>query len=119
MRPSSSRTRSTRRPAAERTIRTPPRGATVSRALQPAEAIGQRLHRRALACLQRAVEEGQVVVRTRQRMRQQLDRRGPAYYALTAVTLLMELDLWLFGALKSGSYCLVVEKPVEHEQANM
>ena len=39
--------------------------------------------------------------------------RGPAYYALTAVTLLMELDLWLFGALKSGSYCMVVEKPVE------
>jgi hypothetical protein len=29
------------------------------------------------------------------------------------VTLLMELDLWLFGALKSGSYCMVVEKPIE------
>jgi hypothetical protein len=52
-------------------------------------------------------------IRARQRMRQRLDRRGPAYYALTAVTLLMELDLWLFGALKSGSYCMVVEKPVE------
>jgi hypothetical protein len=26
---------------------------------------------------------------------------------------LMELDLWLFGALKSGSYCMVVEKPAE------
>jgi len=44
-------------------------------------------------------------------MRGQLERRGPAYYALTAITLLMELDLWLFGALKSGSYCMVVEKP--------
>jgi ubiquinone/menaquinone biosynthesis C-methylase UbiE len=53
-------------------------------------------------------------IRARQRMRGQLERRGPAFYALTAVTLLMELDLWLFGALKSGSYCVVVEKPVEH-----
>ena len=52
-------------------------------------------------------------IRARQRMRGQLERRGPAFYALTAVTLLMELDLWLFGALKSGSYCMVVEKPVE------
>jgi ubiquinone/menaquinone biosynthesis C-methylase UbiE len=52
-------------------------------------------------------------IRARQRMRRRLERRGPAYYALTAVTLLMELDLWLFGALKSGSYCMVVEKPVE------
>ncbi len=53
-------------------------------------------------------------IRARQRMRGQLERRGPAFYALTAVTLLMELDLWLFGALKSGSYCMVVEKPADH-----
>jgi hypothetical protein len=52
-------------------------------------------------------------IRARQRMRGRLERRGPSFYALTAVTLLMELDLWLFGALKSGSYCMVVEKPVE------
>jgi hypothetical protein len=52
-------------------------------------------------------------IRARQRMRGRLERRGPVYYALTAVTLLMELDLWLFGALRSGSYCMVVEKPVE------
>ncbi len=52
-------------------------------------------------------------IRARQRMRGRLERRGPAYYALVAVTLLMELDLWLFGGLKSGSYCMVVEKPVE------
>jgi len=52
-------------------------------------------------------------IRARQRMRDRLERRGPAFYALTAVTLLMELDLWLFGALKSGSYCMVVEKRVE------
>jgi len=52
-------------------------------------------------------------IRARQRMRGRLERRGPVYYALTAVTLLMELDLWLFGALRSGSYCMVVEKLVE------
>ena len=43
--------------------------------------------------------------------RTRLERRGPAYYALMAVTLLMELDLWLFGKLRSGSYFVVVEKP--------
>jgi ubiquinone/menaquinone biosynthesis C-methylase UbiE len=50
-------------------------------------------------------------IRARQRMRARLERRGPAYYALTAVTLMMELDLWLFGRLRSGSYFIVVEKP--------
>jgi hypothetical protein len=44
-------------------------------------------------------------------MRDRLARRGLAFYALTTVTLLMELDLWLFGALRSGSYFIVVEKP--------
>ena len=44
-------------------------------------------------------------------MRERLEHRGPAYYALMAVTLLMELDLWLFGGLRSGSYFIVVEKP--------
>jgi ubiquinone/menaquinone biosynthesis C-methylase UbiE len=49
-------------------------------------------------------------IRARRRMRERLERRGPAYYALMAVTLLMELDLWLFGRLRSGSYFIVVEK---------
>jgi ubiquinone/menaquinone biosynthesis C-methylase UbiE len=49
-------------------------------------------------------------IRARRRMRAQLTRRGPAYYALLAITLLMELDLWLFGWLRSGSYFIVVEK---------
>ena len=44
-------------------------------------------------------------------MRARLEQRGPTYYALMAVTLLMELDLWLFGRLRSGSYFIVVEKP--------
>jgi hypothetical protein len=50
-------------------------------------------------------------IRARQRMRHRLERRGAAYYGLLAVTLMMELDLWLFGALRSGSYFIVVEKP--------
>jgi ubiquinone/menaquinone biosynthesis C-methylase UbiE len=49
-------------------------------------------------------------IRARQRMRERLQRRGLAFYGLTAVTLLMELDLWLFGKLRSGSYFIVVEK---------
>ncbi len=51
-------------------------------------------------------------IRARQRMRARLQRRGLVYYALLAVTLFMELDLWLFGRLRSGSYFVVVEKPV-------
>jgi ubiquinone/menaquinone biosynthesis C-methylase UbiE len=50
-------------------------------------------------------------IRARQRIRTRLERRGLAYYALMAVTLMMELDLWLFGKLRSGSYFIVVEKP--------
>lgn len=49
-------------------------------------------------------------IQARRRMRGYLERRGPAYYALLAVTLVMELDLHLFGALRSGSYFIVVEK---------
>jgi ubiquinone/menaquinone biosynthesis C-methylase UbiE len=49
-------------------------------------------------------------IRARRLMRERLERRGPSYYALLAVTLLMELDLWLFGRLRSGSYFIVVEK---------
>ncbi len=49
-------------------------------------------------------------IRARQRLRRYLDRQGPVYYGLQAVTLLMELDLWLFGWMRSGSYFLVVEK---------
>src|SRR4029450_806518 len=47
-------------------------------------------------------------IRARRRMRARLERRGPTYYALMGVTLLMELDLWLFGGLRSGSYFIVV-----------
>lgn len=49
-------------------------------------------------------------IRARRRMRGYLHQRGPVYYALEAVTRLMELDLILFGSLRSGSYFIVVEK---------
>jgi ubiquinone/menaquinone biosynthesis C-methylase UbiE len=50
-------------------------------------------------------------IRARQRLRGRLGRKGLVYYGLLAVTLLMELDLRLFGGLRSGSYFIVVEKP--------
>lgn len=49
-------------------------------------------------------------IRARRRMRGYLNQHGPVYYALEAVTKLMELDLILFGALRSGSYFIVVQK---------
>ncbi len=49
-------------------------------------------------------------IRARQRFRGYLQRRGVVYYSLHAVTLMMELDLWLFGWMRSGSYFLLVEK---------
>jgi ubiquinone/menaquinone biosynthesis C-methylase UbiE len=50
-------------------------------------------------------------IRARQRVRTRLTSRGPTFWALTLITYLMELDLWLFGKLRSGSYFIVVEKP--------
>jgi len=55
-------------------------------------------------------------IRARQRIRTHLERRGLAYYTLMAVTLIMELDLRLFGRLRSGSYFIVVEKPGARSQ---
>lgn len=49
-------------------------------------------------------------IRARRRIRGRLAQRGPVYYGLLAVTLFMELDLWLFGQLRSGSYFIIVEK---------
>lgn len=55
-------------------------------------------------------------IRARQKMRGMLHTRGPVYYALLLVTLVMELDLWLFGHLRSGSYFILVEKPAYKTQ---
>ncbi len=52
-------------------------------------------------------------IRARHLMRNRLTTRGASYYALLAVTMVMDLDLLLFGSLPSGSYCLLVEKPHE------
>lgn len=59
-----------------------------------------------------AVTEGTArEIRARQRMRGWLTHKGPIYYALLAITLLMELDLRLFGWMRCGSYFILVEKP--------
>jgi hypothetical protein len=50
-------------------------------------------------------------IRARRRLRGSLDRKGGLYYFLMLVTWFMELDIWLFGSLRSGSYFIVVEKP--------
>jgi ubiquinone/menaquinone biosynthesis C-methylase UbiE len=49
-------------------------------------------------------------IRARRSARSRLARRGSFFYALGAVTLLMELDLRLFGWMRCGSYFLLVEK---------
>jgi hypothetical protein len=50
-------------------------------------------------------------IRARRRLRKQLNRTSPVYWVLQFITWTMELDLWLFGSLHSGSYFIVVEKP--------
>lgn len=50
-------------------------------------------------------------IRARRRLRTQLTRTSPIYWIIQFVTWMMELDLWLFGSLHSGSYFIVVEKP--------
>jgi ubiquinone/menaquinone biosynthesis C-methylase UbiE len=50
-------------------------------------------------------------IRARRRIRGALNPANPVYWALLAITLLMELDLWLFGWMRCGSYFIVVEKP--------
>jgi ubiquinone/menaquinone biosynthesis C-methylase UbiE len=46
----------------------------------------------------------------RRRIRHQLTPRSPVYWALSALTLLMELDVWLFGRLRTGPYFVLAEK---------
>ncbi len=50
-------------------------------------------------------------IRARRRLRTQLKPTSPIYWVIQFVTWMMELDLWLFGSLHSGSYFIVVEKP--------
>lgn len=46
----------------------------------------------------------------RRRIRHQLTPRSPVYWALWALTLLMELDVRLFGGLRTGPYFVLAEK---------
>ena len=46
----------------------------------------------------------------RRRIRHQLTPRSPVYWALWAITGLMELDVWLFGRLRTGPYFVLAEK---------
>ncbi len=46
----------------------------------------------------------------RRAMRRHLTKRSPIYWALFAITLLMELDLWLFGRMRTGPYFVLAEK---------
>ncbi len=46
----------------------------------------------------------------RRAMRRHLTKTSPVYWALYAITLLMELDLWLFGWMRTGPYFVLAEK---------
>lgn len=46
----------------------------------------------------------------RQRIRGRLNRRSPVYWALQALTLLMELDVVVWGRLRTGPYFVLAEK---------
>ncbi|MBA3469320.1 MAG: class I SAM-dependent methyltransferase [Herpetosiphonaceae bacterium] len=46
----------------------------------------------------------------RRAMRRHLTKTSPIYWALYAITLLMELDLWLFGWMRTGPYFVLAEK---------
>ena len=47
----------------------------------------------------------------RQRLRGQLNPRSPVYWILSLLTTLMELDVVLWGALRTGPYYVLAEKP--------
>jgi ubiquinone/menaquinone biosynthesis C-methylase UbiE len=51
----------------------------------------------------------------RRRIRHQLTPRSPVYWALYALTLLMELDVWLLGRLRTGPYFVLAEKVVTQQ----
>ncbi len=46
----------------------------------------------------------------RQRIRSSLNRSSLVYWALQALTLLMELDVILLGSLRTGPYYVLAEK---------
>ena len=54
----------------------------------------------------------------RRRIRHQLTPRSPVYWALYALTLLMELDVWLLGRLRTGPYFVLAEKVATPQQTS-
>ena len=58
----------------------------------------------------RGRDSGDAVARARADARARLSQRGPAYYALVALTLAMKLDLFLFGRIKSGPFFALLRK---------
>lgn len=52
----------------------------------------------------------------RQRLRRRLTPRSPVYWALAALTWLMELDVRVFGRLRTGPYFVLAEKPRAPEE---
>ncbi len=56
---------------------------------------------------------GEREIRARQRVRGHLTRQGALYYILLIITYLMELDVWLFGWMRCGTYFLLVEKVLD------
>ena len=58
-----------------------------------------------------AVSDGtQREIVARRAMRKHLTKSSPVYWALYAITLVMELDLWLFGWMRTGPYFVLAEK---------
>ena len=62
------------------------------------------------AGLQTGRDSDDAVARARADARARLSQRGPAYYALVALTLAMKLDLFLFGRIKSGPFFALLRK---------
>ena len=48
--------------------------------------------------------------RARAEAKARLQRRGPFYYAFRGLTLLMMLDVWLFGRIRSGPFFVLLER---------
>jgi ubiquinone/menaquinone biosynthesis C-methylase UbiE len=46
----------------------------------------------------------------RRRLRGSLNPRSPVFWALQALTRVMELDIWLWGSLRTGPYYVVAER---------
>ncbi len=74
------------------------------------EAIIAKRKKPSNAPVAKASDGAQREIVARRTMRRHLNKQSPIYWALYAVTLLMELDLWLFGWMRTGPYFVLAEK---------